>query len=641
MCGIAGIMSRNKLESAQIIGMLSRIKHRGPDYQNHIKLFGGSTWLGHTRLSIIDLSDAANQPMSNDDGSLLLTYNGEVYNYIELRDGLKKKGYLFRTNSDTEVILAAYREWGAECVNHLNGMFAFLLVDTVKRSFFAVRDRYGVKPLYYWKSLNTSTLYFASEIKEFVDLPDWNPQMNGQRAYDYLAFGLTDHTNETLFKDVFQIRGGEYAFGKLENPTGSLEVRKWYNPPTSTLRISEQEASEQFKSLFFDSVKLRLRSDVSVGSCLSGGLDSSSIVCAVNDLLRENGNTASQKTISALAKGTPHDESKYIDIVLNERKIDGYFVDPSPEELWKIQNKLIWHQDEPFGSTSIYAEWCVFQKAGENNLIVMLDGQGADELLAGYKRFFLPYYSQLFTSLHWKRLAEEVRYAKEYHGYSWKTVAKGILKTTLPTGIISRGQSFRSSNGVAEWYSVDRIGARREMPRFYGDERAKSLGELSDQLFFYNNMPMLLRYEDRNSMAHSVESRLPFLDYRLVEFVQSLPDNYKISHGRTKAVLRNSMKGVIPEQIQNRMDKIGFETPEEKWEREHSQEFRKMIGDSIEKTDGIINNSALEYFDRVIAGGKLDFAIWRMINFGIWYDMFINGNQSIVNCTHSLGESSW
>lgn len=630
MCGIAGIISGNKAESSHIIGMLSRIKHRGPDFQDSVKLFDGSVWLGHARLSIIDLSQAANQPMSYEQGKLFLTFNGEVYNYIELREELRQKGYSFRTDSDTEVILASYREWGVECVNRFNGMFAFVLIDEEQRTFFAARDRYGVKPLYYWQNNNTSTVYFASEIKEFVDLPGWKPQVNGQRVYDYLTFGLVDHTNETLFKDVFQIRGGEYSIGTIEDPIGSYSIKKWYNPVISTLKISEVEAAEQFKSLFFDSVKLRLRSDVSVGSCLSGGLDSSSIVCAVNDLLRQTGDPSSQKTVSALAKGTSHDESKYIDIVLNERRIDGYFVDPSPEELWKSQNKLIWHQDEPFGSTSIYAQWCVFQNARENNLTVMLDGQGADELLAGYMRFFLPFYSQLFTSLQWKTLADEVQYAKKYHGYSWKTVAKGILKTTLPTGIMSKIHDFKSNNGVAEWYTIDKIGAERTMPRFYGNERAKSLGELSDQLLFYNNMPMLLRYEDRNSMAHSVESRLPFLDYRLVEFAQSLPDNYKISHGRTKAVLRNSMKGVLPEQIQNRMDKIGFETPEEKWEREHSQEFRRMIEDSIDKTDGIINKNALEYFDRVIAEGRLDFTIWRMINFGIWYDMFINGSQRTV-----------
>lgn len=628
MCGVAGIISKNKPGSDQINEMLSRIKHRGPNFQNYVKMFDGSVWIGHARLSIIDLSEAANQPMFYEQGKLCLTFNGEVYNYIELREELRQKKYQFRTDSDTEVILAAYREWGVDCVNHFNGMFAFILVDKERRTFFAARDRYGVKPLYYWQ--NTSTLYFASEIKAFVDIPGWKPQVNGQRVFDYLAFGLTDHTNETLFKDVFQIKGGNYAFGKIEDPIGSLVIQRWYSPTISILKITEDEAAEQFKSLFFDSVKFRLRSDVSVGSCLSGGLDSSSIVCTVNDLLKVYGDTASQKTVSALAKGTPHDESKYIDIVLNERKIEGYFVDPSPEELWKLQNKLIWHQDEPFGSTSIYAQWCVFQKARENNLTVMLDGQGADELLAGYMRFFLPFYSQLFTSLHWKTLTNEVQYAKKYYGYSWRTVVKGILKTMLPTGIMSRVQNFKSRNGVAEWYDIDKIDAQRVMPRFYGDERAKNLGELSDQLFFYNNMPMLLRYEDRNSMAHSVESRLPFLDYRLVEFAQSLPDSYKISHGKTKAVLRNAMKGVLPEQIQNRIDKIGFETPEEKWEQEHSQEFRKMIEDSIDKTDGIINKHALEYFDRVIAGGKLDFTIWRIINFGIWYDMFINCSQKLL-----------
>ena len=629
MCGIAGIISKNKTESVQIKGMLSKIKHRGPDYQGNVNLFDDCAWLGHTRLSIIDLSEAANQPMKY--GQLYLTYNGEIYNYIELKNELREKGHSFRTDSDTEVILAAYREWGRGCVSRFNGMFAFVIIDSENRTFFAARDRYGVKPLYYWINADNETTYFASEIKEFTELPGWKPRINAQRVYDYLTFGLTDHTNETLFKDVFQIRGGECAAGKIEDPAYSFKVQKWYEPEITTLKLSEQEAAVRFRELFFDSVKLRLRSDVGVGSCLSGGLDSSSIVCTVNELLKQNGDASTQKTVSALAKGTPHDESKYIDRVLSDRKINGLFVDPSPEELWRIQNKLIWHQDEPFGSTSIYAQWCVFQKAKENNLTVMLDGQGADELLAGYMRFFLPYYSQLFLHFKWKKLAEEVRYAGDYHGYSWRTVAKGVAKTKLPTGIIGRAQKSQTSNGASEWYSAEKLGAERKMPRFYGSERAKSLGELSGQLFFYNNMPMLLRYEDRNSMAHSVESRLPFLDCRLVEFAMSLPDEYKISRGRTKAVLRNAMDGILPEQIINRMDKIGFETPEEKWEKEHSNVFRKMIEESIEKTNGIVNNNALEYFDRVIAGGKLDFSVWRMINFGIWYDMFINQNTSLLS----------
>lgn len=626
MCGIAGIISKERLNSHQIEGMLEKIKHRGPNFRNYIQLFDDKVWIGHARLSIIDLSADANQPMFDEQGQLCLSFNGEIYNYLELRQELSKKGFIFRTLSDTEVILAAYREWGIKCLDRFNGMFAFIIIDKERRTFFAARDRYGVKPLYYWKNSSSELLYFASEIKAFTGLPGWRPKVNGQRVYDYLNFGLTDHTRETMVKDIFQIRGGEYCTGTLDSPITSFSLSQWYTPTINSLHISEEEAAEQFKTLFFDSLKLRLRSDVKIGSCLSGGLDSSSIVCAVNDLLKETGCADAQKTVSALATGTQYDESKYINIVLSERKIDGYCVEPSPEELWDIQNKLIWHQDEPFGSTSIYAQWCVFAKAKEKNLTVMLDGQGADELLAGYQRFFLPFYSQLFKRFHWAKLAEELQYTKQYYGHSWKTVAKGVIKTTFPATILNGLSNLRNNNGVMDWYSIDKLGAKKNLPLFYGSERAQSLGELSKHLFFYNNMPMLLRYEDRNSMAHSIESRLPFLDYRLVEFAQSLPDYCKINQGKTKAVLRNAMKSVLPKQIQNRMDKIGFETAEEKWERENLLGVRNMIERSIEKTNGIINKNALKYFDNIISKGKRDFTIWRMINFGIWYDLFINNN---------------
>lgn len=626
MCGIAGIISKERFDCHQIEGMLEKIKHRGPNFRNYIQLFDDKVWIGHARLSIIDLSADANQPMFDEQGQLCLSFNGEIYNYLELRQELIKKGFIFRTLSDTEVILAAYREWGIKCLDRFNGMFAFIIIDKERRTFFAARDRYGVKPLYYWKNSSSELLYFASEIKAFTGLPGWRPKVNGQRVYDYLNFGLTDHTRETMVKDIFQIRGGEYCTGTLDSPITSFSLSQWYTPTINSLHISEEEAAEQFKTLFFDSLKLRLRSDVKIGSCLSGGLDSSSIVCAVNDLLKETGCADAQKTVSALATGTQYDKSKYINIVLSERKIDGYCVEPSPEELWEIQNKLIWHQDEPFGSTSIYAQWCVFAKAKEKNLTVMLDGQGADELLAGYQRFFLPFYSQLFKRFHWTKLAEELQYTKQYYGHSWKTVAKGVIKTTFPATILNGLSNLRNNNGVMDWYSIDKLGAKKNLPLFYGSERAQSLGELSKHLFFYNNMPMLLRYEDRNSMAHSIESRLPFLDYRLVEFAQSLPDYCKINQGKTKAVLRNAMKSVLPKQIQNRMDKIGFETAEEKWERENLLGVRNMIERSIEKTNGIINKNALKYFDNIISKGKRDFTIWRMINFGIWYDLFINNN---------------
>lgn len=628
MCGIAGLFSKDVNGNAIINNMIDTIKHRGPDNKSVISLESNTIWLGHTRLSIIDLNESSNQPMSYLNDRYWITFNGEIYNYIELKDELIKEGYSFRTNSDTEVILASYAHWGEDCLNHFNGMFAFIIVDTIKKAFFCARDRYAVKPLYYTKS--SRILAFGSEIKEFTVLPEWNPTVNGQRAYDYLKFGLTDHTNETLFNNVYQIRGGEYAKGSTINPIESLSVMRWYNPSIKQIKISREDAVFRFKELFFDSVKLRLRSDVTVGSCLSGGLDSSSIVCVVNDLLGEKQLKDSQRTVSALAKGTPHDESKYIDIVLQERKINGYFVNPSPENLWKIQNKLIWQQDEPFGSTSIYAKWCVFEKARKENLTVMLDGQGADELLAGYLRFFSPFYSQLFNGFHWGTLRKELNYASQYHNHSIKTIVKSIMKTNMPSWLISLISRTFSETNEFEWYSIDKLDATSKYPNYYGNNRAKTVSQLSEQLLFYNNLPMLLRYEDRNSMAHSVESRLPFLDYRLVEFVQSLPDDFKIHNGETKSILREAMKDVLPEQIRMRMDKIGFETPEEKWEKEHSSEFREMIKNSIDKTNGIITEKALNYFDNVVAGSKLDFTVWRMINFGKWYDIFINQNNQLL-----------
>lgn len=630
MCRIAGLFSKEPVEMGCIERMIMTVKHGGPDSQNYIALNGARDWLGHARLSIIDLSDSGNQPMTYLDDRYYLVFNGEIYNYIELKKELSSKNYQFKTDTDTEVILAAYAYWGEKCLDHFNGMYAFVLVDNARKEYFAARDRYGVKPLYYWYPADKGLLAFASEIKEFMELPGWSPKVNGPRALDYLSLGLTDHTSETLFAGVFQVRGGEYVKGSLEDPIGSFSLVKWYEPPTDTIKISETDAVEGFKELFYDAVRLRLRSDVAVGSCLSGGLDSSSIVCVMNDILGETDSRSSQRTVSARAKGTSHDESAFIDVVMKERGIEGYFVDPAPEDLWNIKNRLIWHQDEPFGSTSVYAQWCVFQKAKQSGLTVMLDGQGADELLAGYLRFFAPYYSQLFTHFRWKKLAEEVRCAGEYHGYTWKTAAKGILKTNLPSGVLNLLLDLQSDRAGITWYSENKLGGPAVLPAYYGNDRAKSLGELSSHLLFYNHLPMLLRYEDRNSMAHAIESRLPFLDYRLVEFVQSMPDDYKISDGQTKSVLRKAMKGVLPDQINKRMDKIGFETPEEKWEKEHPLEFRAMIENAIEKTDGILNRSALDYFDKVIAGKRMDFTVWRIINFGTWYDMFINGNEKAL-----------
>lgn len=626
MCGIAAIFSENQEDETQIEAMIKQVVHRGPDDSGIKKLCGGKVWLGHRRLSILDVSEAGKQPMSYGTEELWMTYNGEVYNYLELRDELRKKGYSFSTDTDSEVLLAAYDYWGEECVKHLNGMFAFVIVDLRRSVYFAIRDRFGVKPLYYWISPDKKRIAFASEIKEFILLPEWHAAVNGQRAYDFLKYGLTDYTEETFFEGVFQLAGGHAMTGSLEEPVRKRENYGWYELKTEKSDFSWEEASRRFKELFESSCRLRLRSDVRVGSCLSGGLDSSSIVCMINDILRREGSESGQRTVSAIAPKTKVDESTYIHEVISQRGLTGYFTSPSPDDLFSVERKIIWHQDEPFSSTSIYAQWCVFQEAARQNLTVMLDGQGADELLAGYHRFFAPLFTTYLREGRLRGLISEAKNCKEYHGYSYLFAIKGILKTLFPENLIDFSRRiYRKETIQDKWFSVNALDAEMIPPLYYRREnRAKTMEELSRQLLQHTNLPMLLRYEDRNAMAHSIESRLPFLDYRLAEFVLSLPDEYKIREGRTKAVMREAMKGVLPDKIRLRMDKIGFETPEEVWLKKNRDSFYKRVEFAIEATNGIITKEALKHLDEVISKNRRDFSVWRIINFGIWYDLFIN-----------------
>ncbi len=626
MCGIAAIFSGNQEEEAQIVTMIDRIVHRGPNDSGIERLCNGRAWLGHRRLSILDVSSAGKQPMSYGDGKLWMTYNGEIYNYLEIREELIKKGYSFSTNTDSEVLLASYDCWGRKCVEHLNGMFAFVIVDLRRSIYFAARDRFGVKPLYYWISPDKERIALASEIKEFMSLKGWHAAVNGQRAYDFLRYGLTDDTEETLFEGVFQVSGGYAMTGSLDNPVQKRETYQWYKFTVEKSHLSWKEASEQFRELFESSCRLRLRSDVGVGSCLSGGLDSSSIVCMVNDILRGEGREDSQRTVSAIAPKTIVDESAYIQEVLSQRGLNGYFTAPSPEDLFLIEKEITWHQDEPFSSTSIFAQWCVFQEASRRKLTVMLDGQGADELLAGYHRFFAPLFVAYFRKGRLQKLISEAKSCKEFHGYPYSFVARGILKTFFPENLVDFGRRMYRQEAVRDtWFSADALHAKEIPPVYYRREnRAKTVEDLSLQLLQHTNLPMLLRYEDRNSMAHSIESRLPFLDYRLAEFILSLPDEYKIRDGWTKAVMREAMTGILPEKIRTRMDKIGFETPEEVWLKKNRDSFRKRIAFAVEATNGIITESAVRHLDEVIHKNKRDFSVWRMVNFGIWYDLFIN-----------------
>lgn len=631
MCGIAGLVgATSDVRRALITKMIDRIAHRGPDGEG---VFCDETVaLGHRRLSIVDLSAAGHQPMQMAD-RYVITYNGEIYNHIELRAELQREGYRFVSHSDTEVILAAYDRWGPECLDRFNGMWAFALYDRHARTLFLARDRFGVKPLYYWHGAD-GMFAFASEIKQFVDLPGWSARINGQRAYDYLNWGVTDHTHETLFDGVYQVLPGHFAlldlsrFARMSDRAGAAEgaitLTQWYRLNAAAFEGDFALASDRLRELLEDSVRLRLRADVPVGSCLSGGLDSSSIVCLMKRQLEGEGGAYQQHTFSACSKIDKYDESRHIDRVVADTGVVSHRVYPALEELFPALSALTWHQDEPFGSTSIFAQWNVFGLASKQRIKVMLDGQGADEQLAGYHSFFAPRFASLFRSARWLELVREVRAAGPHHGYNGIFAAKQIGKSLLPRPL--KDFARRASGAIhntPEWLSLDRLGATAGEP--FRDGRAhESMREMSIEQLVRSNLPMLLHWEDRNSMAHGVEARLPFLDYRFVEFALGLPDEYKLSQGVTKRVMRQAMQGILPESVRMRMDKMGFVTPEEVWLREQApDQFRRAMDEAIDGSGGIITPAARTLIESMIAGQTpFSFTAWRLVSFGAWMQRF-------------------
>jgi asparagine synthase (glutamine-hydrolysing) len=569
MCGIAALIGNappNDLEN-QVRDMLSVIRHRGPD--GHGSISGAGIALGHQRLAIVDLSSAGHQPMSSPDQRYWITYNGEIYNAPELRTKLEQLGRVFHSTTDTEVILAAYEKWGAECLPRFNGMFAFVIWDTEKQTAFLARDRFGVKPLYWWRA-PSGVLAFASEIKEFTKLPGWSAKLNGQRAYDFLCWAITDHTDETLFRGVHNFPAGASAVIELTCETAAdFKIKKWYE--IVPRELSDHDGESEFTRLLADSVRLRLRADVTVGSCLSGGLDSTSLVSIMRSELRASGVQDKQKTFSAVFPGESIDESASIAETETELGVQNFKTTPAGSDFFHAFDQLIWHQDEPFGSTSIFAQWQVFKLAASNGVKVMLDGQGADEQLAGYHTFFGPHlYGVLMAQgplAYWKELSA-------LHAAHETPRLILFLKTfnhSLPRIVRSLGRRLadRKDSDIS-WLNLKALNAERRDPWLNLGRKIRSNRDFSQALLTSMNLQMLLRYEDRNSMAHSIEARVPFLDYRLVEVSLGLPDSLKISNGQTKWILRKMMVGKIPESIRVLRRKIGFEAPEQTWFKDDS-----------------------------------------------------------------------
>lgn len=614
---------------------ISIIAHRGPDGDGWREFDSpaGKIALGHRRLSIIDLSDAALQPMADPSGTAWLIFNGEIYNFLELREELRARGEIFVTSSDSEVLLRAYMVWGHDCLPRLRGMFAFVIWDEKRKSMFAARDRFGIKPLYFAET--HAGIAFGSEIKQLLGLAGLETRMNAPRIHDFLASGVANHTDETMFDRVRQLRGGERAVIDCSDKSSPrLTVRRWYPVEADTLRISEAEASSRFRTLFNDSIRLHLRSDVPVGSCLSGGLDSSSIVCTMSEELRRINNGASSvNTISACYSEKSVDEKPFMDAVARHAGTIPHYIYPKAEDVFARAEKVTWHQDEPFGSTSIFAQWCVFEEAKRVGVKVMLDGQGADEQLAGYHGGFHYHFADLARRKRRLDLLRAFVERKRYHGASFVDQYRTYFNGLGPPGILKLLPTPNSGPPPApDWLASEYLATKgASVPAVAHASDILGLPPVTDlrtlclTLTFASNLAMLLHWEDRNSMAHSIEARVPFLDHPLVEFNLALGNDHKIVGGDTKRVLRRAMKGLLPDAVRMRRDKLGFATPESIWFR---GPLRDLVVEGVESTlslypDIVVPNAARTLVHQMLNNQRpLDFSVWRMVNLGLWGRLF-------------------
>jgi len=647
MCGIAGIFSRESRSLEALVSMARLLRHRGPDDEGFLVLEGESPTplageeshpssisrhslkdckiedfsfegvslgMAHRRLSIIDLSPNGHQPMSRNN-KVWITYNGEVYNYLEIRKELEAEGVSFATDSDTEVVLAAYERWGIESFSRLNGMWAMAILDLNSRKLILSRDRFGIKPLYIYAE--DKALAFASEIKSFKALPYWNPRANEGAIHEFLFNSLSDHTEKTFFKDVNQLLPGHFVSIDIDQSVHRLQTIKqecWYDLPIDSAEVPFEKGIDPFKELFLDSVRIRMRSDVQLGSCLSGGLDSSSIVGAMRELSAES----KISTITSCSIHKEFDESFFADQVADFTNAKSAKVFPDPNALSEKIDDIIWHQDEPFGSASIYAQWCVFEKARDLGIPVMLDGQGADETHCGYNSFLRPYVSGQLRMCNFLSLWRNLKLLRPTTRKAVGSFLRGLLDLSTPTPLSNYFSSRKEERRMKGWY--------------FGRERLLSSSPMARQnnlrdhsaYMMNTGMRMLLHWEDRNSMAHSVESRVPFLDYRLMPLLFSLSDAERVEGGWSKSIIRKSMFGLLPDEVIHRQDKMGFVTPESIWAKNECRElYLQNLRELSECWGDLIGPGIAESFGDFLRGEKeYDSIYWKILCLNRWRKIF-------------------
>jgi len=605
MCGISGIISKNEIRASVIKKMNDEISHRGPDDEGFLLIncdldvdlpkyssAEGQVKLafGHRRLSIIDLSDAGHQPMSYMN-RYWIVFNGEIFNYIELKEELFAAGYRFYSDSDTEVIMAAYDFWGSKCLNKFNGMWAFCIYDTETSRVIIARDRFGIKPFYYYKDGNN--FIFASEIKAILQHPLVSKSPNMSYLADMINSGSKEWLEETAFEGINRLKSNSYVECKASELFGDWEVKKFWSVAINEEYedYNEEKAVEyanKYYELLNDSVRLRLRADVKVGSALSGGLDSSSVVYLINQQLRDLAKSEIQETFSSVYKsaGTEeNDESVFIDEVAKLLNVHSNQIEPKSEDIIEEFEKFIYYLDTPADNT-LMSSWHTYKLIKSCGVTVTLDGQGADEQLAGY----IPYLAFYISTCKVGSILEIYN--------SFKNVPNA--KENLLKGLLVRGFSNVFGKAISNKIIKYKTGY---------DFKFQNVNQA-----LYNsltgNLETLFHYADRGSMAHSIESRMPFMDYRLVEFLFSISASYKLHNGWTKYIARKAFDKKLPESVTWRKDKMGWPIPEKFWfEGVHKNYFDNSINNS--KLLKEIETTSDEVFTKQMR--KLVLANWEKV----------------------------
>ena len=637
MCGICGIISlNNTIQTDQLLSMTRVLRHRGPDDEGFLLVntknnfqktfhhddtidiikaktsrlennFCADLGFGFRRLSILDLSENGHQPMQFDEAGLWIVYNGEIYNYLEIREELRAKGYKFKSNTDTEVILKAYHLWGEDCVHRFNGMWAFAIWDSESRKLFCSRDRFGIKPFYYNYKPGVHFI-FASEIKSILCVIKSVPDK--QTLFDSFSHGYSDHNEKTFFEDIKQLTGGHNLI--LQN--GTLSIYRYYKIKSQPCLDSFETAREKIRELLFDAVRIRLRSDVPLGYALSGGIDSSSIVGIAAKI-----NSGSNNTFSMIYPGNSVDESFFIKKVIEKTGVNHHFVSPTPEDFLNDLNSFIWHQEEPFMGTSYFGEFKLRELIRKERVTVSLEGQGADEIITGYTSLLLPYFFDLISNFRLQKFINEYRHFRNY-----LTDPVKILKSYL-----LRSRKSDDSYLLKKFPYLNNkffAGTEHFTDAFDNLNSGSHLNNTLYEMLIYTSIPQQLVRADKNAMAFSVECRFPFLDYRLVEYAMNLSYDYKTANGMTKYILREAMKDLLPAEVYHRKDKIGFAIPYNSFNSLKIKEYyyELLTGLQDEKIQFINRQKFIdEYFSKSI-NKELDWKFWKVISVILWHNSFIS-----------------